>query len=51
MLNKAALKTLVINGLPNDFPDSIIFMDDWMLGHISNTKDGNRGEWFNPFSV
>ena len=32
MLNKVALKALVINGLSNDFPDScVIFADDWML--------------------
>ena len=51
MLNKVALKVLVINGLPNNFPDSVIFMDDWMLSHTFNTKDENGGEWFNSFTV
>ena len=30
MLNKVALKALLINGLPNNFPNSVIFKDDWL---------------------
>lgn len=58
-LNKAALKALVVNGLPNYFPNNVTFADDWMLGRLFqkmgifayDTKDENGGERFNPFPV
>lgn len=57
--NKAALKTLVVNGYPNYFPEQVSFAEDWMLGRIFqkmgvfayDTQNENGEERFNPFTV
>jgi hypothetical protein len=58
-LNKAALKALVVNGLPNYFPHAHTFSEDTMIARIFkkmgivpyDTKDEAGGERYMPFMV
>ena len=58
-LNKAALKALVVNGLPNYFPHAHTFSEDTMVARIFkkmgivpyDTKDDAGGERYMPFMV
>lgn len=57
-LNKAALKTLVVEGIPKYFPHQVTFSEDTRLAEIFkkfdilpyNTKDEEGSERYNPFT-
>jgi len=56
-LNKAALKTLVVEGLPKDFQHQKTFLEDTRMAEIFkkfsifpyDTQDSNGSERYNPF--
>jgi hypothetical protein len=56
-MNKAALKTLVVEGLPKFFPNKVTFSEDTMVARIFRefgvypyeTKDENGSERYMPF--
>mmetsp|Transcript_3485 Transcript_3485/g.7914 ORF Transcript_3485/g.7914 Transcript_3485/m.7914 type:complete len:884 (-) Transcript_3485:35-2686(-) len=56
-MNKAALKTLVVNGFPNYFPHMHTFSEDTMVARVFrkmgvypyDTKDDHGGERYMPF--
>ena len=56
-LNKAALKILVVHGLPNYFPHAHTFSEDTMVARVFrkfgvlayDTKDENGSERYMPF--
>ncbi|GKZ01090.1 hypothetical protein MPSEU_001060600 [Mayamaea pseudoterrestris] len=56
-LNKAALKTLVVNGFPEYFPHAVTFSEDTMVARVYRhfgvypyeTKDKDGGERYMPF--
>jgi glycoprotein-N-acetylgalactosamine 3-beta-galactosyltransferase len=58
-LNKAALKALVVNGIPNYFPHAHTFSEDTIIAKIFkkmgilpyDTKDEAGGERYMPFMV
>lgn len=59
VLNKAALKALVVYAIEQFEPHAQVFTDDWYLGRslgelgivMYDTQDDNGGERFMPFSV